>query len=448
MIHPFGIILILYIIKNTLMKRNIHLNSIFIFLFALLVGLELFINAGYMTKIGNYELLYDEFVLVLLAIVSVFVILKRSNRIKVKIALLFLLMSLIVTEVFLVINPINEVIYRNEEYILPEFSMYSLLVLSKVIIMLIVSVAALQIINKENLYNIMKSVLKYASLIYAVCGVEWITKNVLHSQAYHSVVNFMFGKGLYTVDFLLERGSGYSIQGLMREPSHLAFGLFMFLLILIFSDVDIKTKNKYFIIGLIILIISSSLSGFGYASALMLSYIIHTRKKVKPIVFLSVFSIMLIFIVPRDLIVYYSSRVLNSLNILRDTSSTQMYTSEYVRLFSITETLRTIFLRRPIFGAGLGIPYAYSASIMVLSSIGTVGFIAWFWYYFVSIGKIIISNRKILIVTLMFVTLIFIGSIKVIYSAFILLLVLQMRYFSEQTNTKKRSPIHAEKNIN
>lgn len=433
MIQPFGIILIIYILKNTVMKRNIRYTDVFVFLLALLVILELFVNVGYMVKIGNYELLYDEFVLVLLLIVSIYAILKRAYRIRIKISLIFLLMTLIYTEILLAINPISEVIYRNGEYILPEISIYSILVFSKVVIMLIISVAALQIIDKAALEDINRRILKYVRFIYAICGIEWIMKNIFHSQTYHSVVNLIFGKGSNTVDILLERGGLYSLQGLLREPAHLSFGLFMFLLILIFSNLDTKIKNRYFFIGIVYLILGGSLSGIGYAVALILSYILHSRKKVKPIIFLFGLGIIFIFIIPNDSITYYSSRIINSLKILGDSGEAIMYTSEHVRLFSITETLKTVFFRRPVFGAGLGIPYAYSTNVMILSSIGVIGFIAWFWYYFISIGKVL-KDKNMPIIILMFAVLTFIGSIKMIYSAFVLLLVLQMKYFSKESD--------------
>lgn len=427
MIQPFGILLIIYITKIVFFSKKITTKDVFGFLFTLLVFLELFVNVGYFVKIVNYEFLYDEFVLVLLLLVSVVAILRNMHNIRIRVTMLIFVITILITEIFLVINPIEGTIFRNVEYVIPEFSMYSVLVTSKVLIMLTISIVALKYIDKTKIDVLFGRLLKYVSFMYGIILIEWITKNIFRSNIFHSVTNYIFGRGQYTVDYLLERGSWYSLQGLQREPSGLSFGLFMFLIILIFSSVENTKKNRYFIIGITFLVSGGSLSGAGYALALVVCYMINSKRKIKPIFYVLSLAVVFILIVPKDLLTYYTSRIINSVNILGLSNQVKEYTSEHARLFSIQETLRTVFMKRPLFGAGLGIPYSYSATVMIISSIGVIGGLAWFLDYFLSIGKAK-SFKKILIVLIMLSILSFIGSIKIVYSGFILFLALQMRY--------------------
>lgn len=426
MIKPFGIVLILYIIKNIVLKKTFHLKTVFLYLLSLSVFFELFINVGYFIKVGDFEVLYSEVMLLLLFLTSVMILLSRINSLKIKVSLFFFTFSLIATELYLIINPIDQFIYRNGVYTVPEFSMYSLMITFRVVMMLIISVAAINVIDVEDIKDVANRVIKNSFMIYILCVIEWIIKNLFKSDIYNRVVDFIFGKGEYSISVLLERGSRFSLQGLLREPAHLSFGLFIFLLIVIFSELESKNKLGYLAVGLVLLVASGSLSGIGYAAALVLIYIIYSNIKIKSIIIISIILLMIFVLIPNELTTYYALRLKNSWYAINSSYEVQLYTSEHVRLFSIIETYKTVITKRPLLGAGLGMPYAYSASIMIVGSIGILGFLFWFWYYFISIGNII-QNKRFLIVIIMFLVLTFIGSISIIYSPYILLLVLQMR---------------------
>lgn len=428
MIQPFGVFLIVFLIKKIFFCRKKSIEKHFSMLFLVLVFLELFVNVGYFVKINNYEVMYDEFILILLAIYCFFEVLRNPSKTKIKFSMLSFTFVLIVTELLLVVNPINESIYRNGIYILPNFSFYSILVFFKVLIMLFVSIVSLHLLNEIEIANLFSKLQKLAIIIYILVLIEWVTKNIFQSNIFHIVVNFIFGRGEYTVDFLLERGSSYSLQGLTREPAHLTFGLFIFAIILIFSKINIKEKHILFITDIIILSLSGSLSGIGYAIALIVIYILNSKSRVKYMLYLIGGAILTAVFGPKELLMYYIGRIINSISLFLMPSADSAYTSEFVRIFSIQETFRTVITKRPFFGAGLGIPYAYSGTIMIISSIGVIGLLAWFYYYFISIGKMKTLTKYISILT-MFIILSLIGSISIIYSGYILLLVLQLRYF-------------------
>lgn len=435
MIKPFGLILIGYIIKKIFLNKTLDFKKMFNEFISLTIILELFINVGYMIRIGEYEFLYNEFFLVILLIISIIIIVRDRKSIKIYYSMIIYTTSLIITELLLAMNPINDLIYRNGLYIKPQFSYYSIMILSRIIIILIVSIIVVNYLKKEDINFIINKVINYTKYIYFICILEWILKNIFKSNLYNMLVNFLFGKGAYSVDFLLERGSAYTIQGLLREPAHLSFGLFIFLLILIFSNLNIREKNKYLFIGLAILIISGSLSSVAYIIGIILIYIIYRNvNKVKIILKYSILSIIVLCIIPRETVSYFFNRIVNSINIINLSDQIVSNTSEQVRLSSIIETYNTVFKLRPLFGAGLGIPYAYSTNIMILSSIGLVGFIMWFWYYFISIGRI--KSNHIIIIFIIFIILNFIGSISILYSSFTLILVMQFRFSREQIYTE------------
>lgn len=434
MVYPFGILLLGYMLKYMVIGKRKSLEEVHLFFLSLLIALELFVNVGFFIRIGSYELLYDELLFVIVAFISILAMIKHWERIKLKASMIFFILSLSATEIYLFLNPIGERIYRNGHYVLPAFSMYSIMVAMKVILLVLISVFSLDYIQGKQLEKLTKQLLHYGAIAYVIIGVEWIVKNIFHSSGYHSLVNLLFGKGAYTVDFLLRRGSGFSIQGLHREPADLTFGLFIFLIIVVLSGVSQRTKNRYLAIGILYLVISGSFSGIGYAMAVMLAYLLTTKRRIKPAFFALSFIFMLVLLVPNDLFTYYFNRVMNSIQFLGLGNNQPLSTSEQVRLFSIMETIRTVFIKRPLLGAGLGIPYAYSAMVMILSSIGVLGGGTWFWYYFVSIGKAK-GFLKIMLLCTLFAVLTFIGSIKMLYSGFVLLLALQLRYFSQWEET-------------
>lgn len=427
MLYPFGVTLIIYVLIYLFYTKRRTLSDVFGFLLILLVFLELFVNVGLFFRVGNYELLYDEIVLVLLLFVSIIIIFKHINTIRIRITMLLFIFSVSITKILLIVNPIEFEIFRNGEYIVPTFSIHSALVTLRVLIMLIISIVAVKFVDRTKVDELFEKLLKYVSVVYVIISLEWITKNAFNSNVFHIIVNYFFGIGKFTVDFLLERGRNYTIQGMTREPAHLSYGLFMFLILLIFSNVEPRKKGLYLFVGIFFIILSGSFSGLGFALVLVLTYLINSFKKLNRTNFIFALFILFLFVASSNLMVHQFSRLINILNILGLSNQTNLLTSEYVRLNTILVTLSTVFANRPMFGAGLAVPYAFSAIVMVISSIGIIGGFTWFADYFLSIGKVR-TLKKIMSVVVVLVSLSFIGSINIIYRAYILYLAIQLRY--------------------
>ncbi|MDD2371390.1 MAG: hypothetical protein PHQ32_05240 [Firmicutes bacterium] len=429
MIKPFGAILLIYFLYKILFSKEITVNNVFKYLLGLLIFFELFINVGYMFKIANYEVLYSEFILLLLFIISLIIIKNNFKKIRIKGTVILITISVIATEINLLINPITENIFRNKGYLIPVFSYYSILILLRFLMMLVISVAAINIIKYEDVINIIDGLARKAKYIFVICILEWIVKNLFFSQMYSFIVDYIFGEGIYQVGVLLKRGSIYSLQGLLREPAYLTFGVFIFLIIIILSNYKSKVKYTYLIVGSSLILVSGSLSGVVYILALFMMVVSMNKNKSKLLGLGIVVLIGGILFLQTELASYYIGRIVNSWRIV-NSSSGAVFSSEQIRLFSITETFKTVFLKRPILGAGLGIPYAFGTDIMIFSSIGIFGSVLWFWYYFISLGKMI-ANKKTFIILSMFFALLFIGTINVIYSAYIVLIVLEINMLNK-----------------
>lgn len=224
---------------------------------------------------------------------------------------------------------------------------------------------------------------------------------------------------------LLERGSIYSLQGLTREPSHLASAMFWLGLIIIFSNYSKRFIWKMLLCVSLFMLISRSFSGILFILALYTIYAIENNKKK------FIYSLLLIIVAPVILLSssfsYYVDRIGNVLALLKlGGASTTI--SEHVRVISIIENLK-IFLSRPFFGIGIGTTYAHGALPSILSNIGILGFLTWFVFFiFKGIGKMKFNVTNALIVTVLIIVSFITQSISLTYSVSMLLLMLQIRY--------------------
>lgn len=406
----------------------------------MMIFLELFVNTGFFLRLGSYDVTYSETTLLFISIITLFLFIRNAGKIKLRVSLLVFLFSVIITELYLAINPINDYIYRNGLYVKVEISFYSIIIFLRVLMIIFISAAAIHTFSKNRLDMTVKKLSKWAFSIYLICYIEWLVKNIFNSSIFNAFVNFIFGKGANTVDFLLERGSLFSLQGLTKEPAHLAHGVFIFLVIILLSNLKAKEKQVHFMLGGLILLISGSFSGFGYFFTILIMYF-YTSKHFTylRLAFVVVFACLVITLAPSDLISYYFMRAENTIESLLKPENVSFVVLNG-RVFSMHETFKTVVLKRPLIGAGLGIPYAYSANLMIVASIGITGFVTWFYYFFLSIGNAI-ERKKTFFIILFFSIFMLIGSINIIYSGYTLLITMELNSFGiKHKESLKKSP--------
>lgn len=416
----FGILLLILIIRVLLLNKP--KGDKYLYIFSLLILLELFVNTGYFIKFGEYELLYSEFVLIVLILFSLSLLIHRPINKKLLFCGLMFLGAIIITELMLIINPLEEPILRNNELIVPEFSLYSLMIASRYLLFVIVALAAKSVFGKEKVINVVGLMQKYSIFFIFLLYIEWILNNVLKVDYFRRGVSFIFGKGAYTVDALLTRGGLHSIQGFMREPAHLSEGLFYFLLIVILAGLDKRKTHRLILISAPLILLSGSFSGILYLIALFVIYM--AKNKITSVYTIGVLILILIslpFLFSSELFQYYYTRLMNSFRILTNSQTSTTISSEAVRLNTVIYTFDA-FLKRPLFGLGIGIPYSYGFLSGLLASIGSIGSTLWMLFVFKLFGNLRINIRTIFIIVAMIVVWNFTGNISVSYSVFILLI--------------------------
>lgn len=425
----FGVFILIYVMSLILSKKSTVEK--YITLIGLLASLELFVNAGYMFSVGEYELLYKEFVLVIVIIYSLFFILTKRIEKKMLLFGILLLNSIIVTEVLLTINPLNQEILRNSKYIVPEMAIYSLLITLRIVFIILIALALKIVLNRENLVKIVNYIYKFGSLILVVCYTEWVTKNLFKSEIFINVVTDIFGKGRFTVDTILTRGSLHSIQGFMREPAHLTEGIFYCLVLIILSNIEKKRINKFLLMALPLLLLSGSFSVLIYVGCLFIIYIAKNRITPVPVSIITLAIVVIIpFFITTNIFQYYVFRLTNSLNFFNANDAALLLTSEGVRINSIIETFK-VFIKRPLFGIGLGMPYSYGFISVFLASVGSFGVILWFQFIFNVFGEVKINTKIIFVIIAISVSWMFTGNIENAYSIVTLLIAFSLGEMSK-----------------
>jgi len=238
----------------------------------------------------------------------------------------------------------------------------------------------------------------------------------------------VFGVGGSTLTILLERGGIYSLQGLTREPSHLASALFWFgLIVTLSNNVTDKRKKGILLCVIILLVICRSFAGLLFALALYTLYaVVHKKKFIYSLLALCITPMLLL----SDRINYYSERLANVF-LLLNFGNASVTSSEHIRLTSIIEGLK-VFLRRPLFGAGIGTVYSHGGLSSMLSNMGGIGVFLWSMFLLRSIGKMEFTTTNLLIVMVIAIVVMVTHDFGLVYSMPLLLVLLQIRNSGSQ----------------
>jgi len=426
------------------------IDKIYIKLLTLTICVETFVNVGYFFRIGNYDVLYSEGVIGIIGILSIIIIVKRPINTKMFILGMMLICSVIISSITLLGWPADyEVItygmswydyfYNNMSY--PEFTLQTIKMAFRIVLYVIIATATVSTMKVEYLKRIVKSFITCGSIIIYYSLLEFIIKNILKSNVLNNFIYWFFGVGDSTLINLLERGSIYSLQGFMREPSHLAASMFLFGLTVVFSHQQQKTTWKLLLCTFGVMLLSRSFAGVLYILAIYTMYAIVNNKKV-------IFSCFALCIVPIILwssyFEYYSDRIINVMGFI-NSKEASIAVSEHIRLLSAFENLKA-FIYRPLFGIGIGTSYAYAFFPSLLSNMGLIGCLSWLIFMFKGIGKIRLENN-ILIILVLIITWSLNGNMGDAYSMGLLLIMLQIRYKVIGINTYYRQQDKVNENI-
>jgi hypothetical protein len=324
----------------------------------------------------------------------------------------------------LIVNPYQGLILRNKEYITPAFSTYTLLLSIRYLLFTIILIIFSVNIREKEIDFISKQLKKMFVILIFFLVIEFFTKNVFGSLFFSNIIKLIFGYSEGQVDFLLSRGGIYTIQGLNREPGHLADGIFYLYTLLVFTSKKIKHGNIFFVLTISLLILSGSFTSVLYIIPLIIFhfYQLTNKEKLKYATLIFVLSVLLIsFFLQSNIFVYYFDRLLNVSTVIFG-SNEIFYSSEAFRIQQIQNNI-DVFKLRPLLGHGIGIPYAYSFISGVLPSIGILGTFSWIALLHTTLNRKRDIGKKFTIIIIFIFIWIFKGGISYMYSIFMIYLI-------------------------
>lgn len=377
---------------------------------SVLIFFDLFVNVGYFIKIGSYEVTYSEYLLIVVFIYTIYFLLTLKYSKKMFFVGLSFILTVFITEIWLGLNPILNLISRNGELFQPKLSVYSIMISFKIILMSVIAINWKKVININYLMMISSYLKKYAKWVIVLCFIEFLTKNIFHSSMYTDLVSQIFGIGESTVSFIFQRGSLYTLQGLTREPSLLTLGLFNLAIILLFDN-QIKRIAFEMIVITFLLFVSGSFASVVYILGIFAIVFFKYKQQKKYFLFIPSGILIITIFMNSNIGRYYLIRFQNIIMFFSNQTVIQN-TSEVFRFTTIMDSLY-LFLDRPLFGVGLGIPYSYGFISGILASIGLVGFVIWFYFIFLYIGGNSLRTSKYL--SVIFIVWFFTGDMSILY---------------------------------
>lgn len=440
--RPFGILFIIFCVNIAI--RNKSVKKMYIcflgweFLFA---GSRM--NYGYFIKVAGVELEYNDVLLAILFVLSLFLILdiKKFSR-KIVINSLLLLTIILIGIVWCIISPAEtNVIDFNHSWdfylrgvanqMLPvSFSMQGILMFFRVIIFVSILFTAYTVISENEWMMIASSVLTKFKVVIIYCVFEYIGKTLLKLPL-NEYLNIFFGKGVST-------GGGLDrLQGLCREPSYYALALFNFIALALIVGYFRKTKEYLWIAVAITLgILSTSFSFWICLIATVLLWTYLKGENNKRVRFVIMGGIAILFC---SLVVMISSnpflimaiesnseilnRIAESVMQIRNGFAGTItigkdFSSEAARLGGGVLTLKAGLLR-PLFGLGIGTAYCVTGLICIFANIGLIGLVQWGKLLFKDYGR----NLPWSIGMIILLPVLFCNDLYTLYDTFYLLLI-------------------------
>lgn len=400
-----SIIIILYLCYIFLYKNN---HEIYLELIVINCFFEIMLFQGYFIKVGNVEVFYSHFMSVILGAYSVFYVCKNKIFFSRKLFYLSVAFigSVVLGIVFEYLIPYEGMIVDNninggwDTYVLGQNSEQKIVFgysNIKLFIKLLIVVCVINVIkasfSKDDFYKISHKIIRYSLFCVAYGYYEFFMKNLFDSgDLFFQIQSVLFGDSMYS---LLLRGEDYALQGVCREPSHYAIGLFFLALFIIITRNRYGWTYKYIeylFLVIALMIMSSSFASiwllfvlcwliFGYKCGFhKMCFVKMVGINISIVVLLS-FTLFSIFTVISGYAgdSYFVTRSISFLEDFYDIVILNYNIAGYsnvARLVSIVETFKD-FLNRPVFGLGIGVQMAHDMTVSMLSDFGILGVILW-----------------------------------------------------------------------
>lgn len=404
-VTPFSYIFVLYILFITI-KKGINL-SLVINLFFISLVFDITMLRGFMIRISDKEYYYENFFTIYAGFINLLYILKNKVNLKtIRIFFIFLL-CFTLSIIYEYYSPLSVDILTPstqggwDSYVAGDVhkqqAQVNFLRAFLIFCQAFYFFTSCLIVKNNYRFFTIESIFKKTTfcckLIVFSVFIEIISKFVFKSSCFNDLLGYFFGDGFNTYSFDDMRDNKYILQGLTREPSHLAFSLFL-CQVYLWIDFTKTRKNItfLFIISSVLLSYFSGAFSFILYFVCFLFFILIFKLLYKKNILFKGFFVLLLFsttVFFIYILIYplLSSSIVDRLTniensffyILQDDWKGRLeLKSEYARLISIVDNFYD-FLHRPILGLGAGVELSHSGIVTFLSNVGLLCFILWIY---------------------------------------------------------------------
>lgn len=439
MMLTIGSLAILFIL---LARGLLNKDGYFMFLIKILVIFSLYINIGYMFRIGSFEIHYSEFLMFFLVVFGLFKFRFQVSRKSIMVILFFfitifcgyiMLINLDYPPLVLPMGRSWDTFYLNGESLTAAAigSSHLLRLVRVTLFILVLYIFDHYILKDKNRLFSLKAFVIRSTVIFALVGVvEQVSKLTTGSNFITDIGTKILGSTDSHLTWIAERGGFPVLQGLTLEPGHYAQSFIPGILVLMLSKEFSEQKKLFgFFLFSYVIFFSGSFAGLAIVLFMFIIYLFNNRSFVPVKIFWLLTSAVgiLIYLKGRNplLLEYYSMRVTSFLK------GQSVGTSEGVRMTSLKSAI-SLIKEYPFFGVGLGTTNVSGFLPTILVNIGIIGTFLWLILVMIGFKNTKLKNKIWLI--FMIPLYFFIGDMKNIYGLeMIIIFVLVFREVSKST---------------
>jgi len=435
-------------------SSNLARFSFLVFLDALFFAL--LVNSGYFFKLGSITIEYEEFLMVCFSITILMSKEVRRVTNNIIIGSVILLICVFMGYFRLIVN--NETLY-----VLPVggswnayyagqvslerlvFSVKNIERVFRLLLFIYASMGVNALIRKDNIaVKLIKYIVVLTALQVSFGYLDLLVKLIFNSPIIQTLGVTIFGKGISQYQEIALRANVYLVQGFMREPSHFSYSFIPGLTILAKSR---DGRISYALVeysAVIILFLSTSLTGFAIIFYWMIIKLFTYIKNRKPKYILKVISFLLFLSVSIPLVLLSNNRIplldYNITRILGLVGYTPSIGSESIRLLSVQHSL-SYLAKSLAFGIGMGSTNVKGFTTSILASIGILGFLVWLFYVRVAFR---ITKKEIILFGFWLILTTFVGDIGWLFNTTGIAMIL---VFSHRMDRKNLVTINSDSHV-
>ena len=377
------------------------------------VFIYIFTNRGYFLASDILNVDYWQAAIIL----EFLLIIVLERKLIISRPLLFFVSSIIISTISLILFPAKNAavvgtsgsyeyfIAGIQRYITPGITKFTIFFLCLTIIQAFVFATVFKYFTFDSYCVLIKKLSDLCRLIVIIACVEFVMKNVFHSNVYNAILEFVFGKGTSSYTYLIQRGSVYMLTGLNREGAQFAYSLAI-VIVVIFADIKINEKRNlqylWLVLAMGFILLSGAFTMFIVIVMLIgFGVVYYVNKNPESKKKLYRFLGVILCVIPFILVINYTfgnfvdsgsylanrltSAMKSILDIFREDDNyfvgLATIDSTTTRIYSVVHTIKNWTLR-PFWGLGMATTYCHGATALALGEIGICGIISYMYFYF------------------------------------------------------------------